>query len=73
MFTLRLLGGSRATSTPSSMMWPDGRLLEPGHESQRRRLPAARRPEEREEFTGVYLERQVVHRDDLGEPLGEAD
>ncbi len=50
-----------------------GRFLEPGHEPEGGRLAASRRPEQREELTGVYLERQVVHRDEVGEPLREAD
>ena len=48
------------------------RLLEAADHAERRRLPAARGTEEREEAPARHLEREVVDRDDLVEALRDA-
>ena len=48
------------------------RLLEAADHPQRRRLAAARRAEQREEAAALDLERDVVHGDDVVEPLRDA-
>ena len=49
------------------------RALEAGDQPQRRRLPAAGRPEEREELTLADLEVEPVDGDERAEALGHAD
>ena len=44
---------------------PGGDLLEPGHHPQKRRFPAARRPDEHHELAGGDLEIDVIHRMDV--------
>jgi hypothetical protein len=50
-----------------------GRLLEPGHDAQRRRLPAPGRPEQAEELTGLDAQRDAVDGGDLAEMLAQVD
>ena len=45
------------------------RPLEAGEQAQQRRLAAAGRPQQREELVGADLERYLVDRGDLAEPL----
>src|SRR5690606_22078446 len=49
------------------------RLLEAGHDAQKRGLAAARRPDHRQKLPVRHLELDVVHRDDGAEPLADAD
>src|SRR5262249_2749053 len=49
------------------------RLLETADHPQRRRLAAARRPEQREEAAALDLETEVVDRDDVVELLRDVD
>src|SRR5918994_4650906 len=48
------------------------RLLKPCDEAKRRRLPATRGPEQREEFAGLHGEVDAVERDDVVEALCNA-
>ena len=47
---------------PSTRMRPRRRVLEAGDHAQRRRLAAARRPEQRDERSALERERDVVDR-----------
>src|SRR4029079_14905758 len=51
---------------------PGGRILEAGDHPQRRRLAAAGRPDDREEFTGLDLQVEVADGDEVAEPLLDA-
>jgi hypothetical protein len=57
---------------PAKLDRAGGRLLEPGDHPQRRRLAATRRAEQREELATLDLERQVVDRHEIAEPLRDA-
>ncbi len=48
------------------------RPLEPGDQTQQRGLAAARGAEQREEFAVVNVEGELVERDEVAEPLGDA-
>ena len=48
-----------------------GHLLEPGHHAQRGRLAAARRAEEHQQLAVGDVQRQVVDRGGVAEPLGD--
>jgi hypothetical protein len=50
---------------------PLGRLLEPADHAERRRLPASRRPEQREEGSARDLGRDPVHRDRVVETFDD--
>ena len=73
MFTLRLFGGSLATSTPSSMMRPEVGSSKPATSRSVVVFPHPEGPRSEKNSPGVYLERQVVDRYDVREPLREAD
>ena len=71
MLTLRLCGGTRDTSLPSSRIAPSVGRLEPGDHPQRRRLAAARRAEHREELARRDGEVGFVDRHVVVEALGD--
>ena len=71
MLTLRLYGGTRETSSPSSRIAPSVGRLEAGDHPQRGRLAAARRAEQREELARGDGEVGVVDGDEVGEALGD--
>ena len=72
MFTFRLCAGVGDVG-PVEQDAALGRLLESGDHAERRRLPAAGRPEQGEELPPGDLEVDVVDRRHLGEPLGQTD
>ena len=51
---------------------PVSGLFEPRDDAQERRLAAAARAEQRRQRAGLDLERHVVERDELAEPLADA-
>ena len=69
MLTLRLCGGTRDTSAPSSRIAPSVGRLEAGDHPQRRRLAAAGRAEHREELARCDGEVGFRHRDVVAEAL----
>ncbi len=72
MLTGRLSGGSWVTSPPAELDPALGRQVEATDHPERRRLAAARRPEQGEELAGPDRERDGVDRHDLAEPLRQA-
>ena len=59
------------TSLPSIRIWPEDDVLEPGDQSQQRRLAAAGRSDEHGELAVVDLEADVVDDLDLAEILAD--
>ena len=66
------------------LRWPRGHVvaveqdgprvgtLEPGDHSQKRRLPAPARPEQRGQRSGRHLDGNIVQRDEVAEALGDS-
>ena len=65
--------GSRATSCAADPHLAFVRPLEAGDQAQRRRLAAARRPEERQELARMHLEVERVDRHHVAEALRDPD